>query len=65
MQGNSKPIHLLREDLAEDCHAVASSSWGHLWQAFSCPLMRHWLIYDFLLTLFFTVVLALLFNNFV
>lgn len=65
MQGNSKTIHLLREDFAGDCHAVASSSWGHLWRAFSRPLMRHWLVYDFLMTSFFTVVLVVLFNNFV
>lgn len=60
MQGKSKQIHLLREDSPD-----TSSSCGHLWRVFSQPLMWHWGIYDCLMTLFLTVVFALLFNNFV
>lgn len=64
MQGKSKQIHLRKEDSA-DCRMVTSSSWGRLWQVLSQPLMRHWAIYDCLMTMFFTIVFALLFSNFV
>lgn len=60
MQGKSKQIHLIREDSPD-----TSSSCGHLCQVLSQPLMWHWVIYDCLMTLFLTVVFALLFNNFV
>jgi len=60
MPGKSRQIHLLREDPPD-----TSSSCGHPWQVLWQPLMWHWVIYDCLMTLFLTVVFALLFNNFV
>lgn len=60
MQGKSKQIHLLREDFFD-----TSSPYGHLWQVSSRPLVWHWIIYDCLVTLFFTVVFVLLFDDFV
>lgn len=63
MQEKAKQIHLLKEDPADDCRPV-TSSWGHLWQVLSQPLVRHWAIYDCLMTIFFMIVFALLFSNF-
>lgn len=65
MQEKSKQIHLLKEDSDKDCRIVTSSSWEHLWQVLAQPLMRHWAIYDCLMTIFFMIVFALLFSNFV
>lgn len=59
MQGKSNHIHLLREDSPD-----TSSPYGHLGQALSQPLLWHLVIYDCLMTLFLTVVFALLFNDF-
>lgn len=60
MQGKSKQIHLLREDFLDN-----SSPCGHLWQVSLQTLVWHWVIYDCLMTLFFTVVFALLFEDYV
>lgn len=65
MEEKSKHIYLLKEDSLYNCHPETSSSWGYLWQVLSQPLMWHWAIYDCLMTLFYTIVFALLFNNFV
>lgn len=65
MWGKSKQIYLLKEDAEDGCRAVTSSSYGHLWEVLSRPLIWHSAVYDFLMTLFFMIVFALLFHNFV
>lgn len=64
MQEKSKQIYLLKEDSPHDCHTETSSSCGRLGQVLSLPLMWHLAIYDFLMTLFYTILFAVLFNNF-
>lgn len=63
MQGKSKQIYLHKEDAPYHCQPEASSSCGDLWQVFSQPLMWHMAVYDFLMTLFYTILFAVLFNN--
>lgn len=66
MQRKSQQIHLLRqEEFSDRCRTVTSSSCGLWGQVLSQSLIRHWVIYDGLMTLFFTIVFALLLNNFV
>lgn len=66
MRGKPQQIYLLREEFSDHCRTVISSSCrGFWWQVLSQPLIWHWVIYDCLLMLFFTIVFALLFNNFV
>lgn len=66
MQRKSEEIRLLREEEFPDrCSTLTSSSCGLWGQVLSQPLMWHWVIYDGLMTLFFTIVFALLLNNFV
>lgn len=65
MQRKSE-IRLLREEEFSDrCSTLTSSSCGLWGQVLSQPLMWHWVIYDGLMTLFLTIVFALLLSNFV
>ena len=63
MQGKSKQIYLHKEDFPYDCQPETWSSCGDLWQVFSQPLMWHMAIYDILVTLFYTILFTVLFNN--
>lgn len=58
MQRKSQQIHLLREEFSHRCRTVTSSSCGLRWHELSQTLIWHWVIYDCLMTLFFTIVFA-------
>lgn len=64
MQGKAKQIYLLKEDSSSDGHLETLSS-RNLWQVLSQPLMWHWAVYDFLMTLFYIILFTVLFDNFV
>lgn len=63
MQGKSKQIYLRKEYSLYDCQPETWPPCGNLWQVFSQPLMWHMVVYDFLMTLFYTILFAVLFNN--
>ena len=66
MQRKPQQIHLLRQEEFSDCGRTVTSSSCGLWgQVLSQSLVWHWVIYDGLMTLVFTIVFALLLNNFV
>lgn len=60
MPVKSKQMHLLKE---ESTHR-ATSPYGRLWNMLSQPLLWRLPIYGCLLAVFFTIVFALLFHNF-